>query len=119
MTTDMIVKELPRICTSVLEKPLLLIDNTEYHRRDCVIKNLVATSYFYTGQSVRAVDDAAFARDGLARIIGSASTYKAFVGTEKESDVKWPLDDNPMIVAARYEKSGQVVNATTNYFRAA
>ena len=114
MTTDMIVKDLPRICTTELEKPLLLVD-LEAQRRDNVIKALVAKAFFYTGQSVRAHNESDFARDGPARIIGIAGSYKAFIGTDKEAD--WPNDDNPMIVAARYEKSGQVVNATTNYFR--
>ena len=117
MTTDIIVKDLPRICTTELEKPLLLVDNIESQRRNNIILSLVAQSFFYTGQAVRAKNDVDFARDGAARIVGVCTNYKAFLGTEKEADVQWPDNDNPMIVAARYDKSGQVVNATTNYFR--
>lgn len=117
MNTDMIIKELPRIKNDPLPKTTILLTDNEIRKRDDVIRLLTKDLNFYTGARVRANDNQDFARDGYARVVGVATSYKAWLGTQKEEDVTWT--DNPMLVAARYEDNGKMVNATTNYFRMA
>lgn len=117
MNTDMIVRELPRIKTDPLPTTTVLIPVSEERRRDDIIKQLTNNLNFYTGTRVRAVNDEDFAKDGYARIVGVITSYAAWKGTLKDDELKWT--DNPMLVAARYEDSGFVVNATTNYFKMA
>lgn len=116
MTTDMIVKELPRICTTPLAAPVVLLPTGEEMRRNQVITDLLKTRFFYIGQRVRPKNEEAFQKDGYARITGIADTYQKFKGTLTKDE--WPKNDNPMIIAASFEKNGFNVNATVTYFRA-
>lgn len=117
MTTDMIVKELPRLRDTPLAEVTILIPQTEELRRDNVIKALLRPFFFYTGQRVRPIDEETFKTAGYARIIGIADTYQKYKGTDKK--VEWPEHDNPMLLAATYENNNFTVNATVDYFKAA
>lgn len=114
MTIEMIVKELPRVADTPLPSPIVLLPSSEETLRNNLIKELVAKSPLFIGQRVKPYDNTVFDTKGYARIIGIARTYGAYKGTMTEDQLKW--DGNPMLVAARYEKDGDIVNATINYF---
>lgn len=134
MSTDMIVKELPRIATgdSGVVKKFKTTTTTYYpsmsgsnvvawqynedKRRDAIIAELVRKSQLAPGMLVRPANDDTYQLKGLATITAIASTYAEWKGNLEEKDVKWPPGDNPMIVHARYEDDGFCVEATINYF---
>ena len=118
MTTDMIIKDLPRLCETPLPTTVVLLPQSEELRRAQIITELVRGSFIYVGQRVRPVSDEIFMKRGYARIIGLADTYTKYKGSYTDTTVPWPDDDNPLIVAASYENDNYIVNATTNYFRA-
>lgn len=117
MNTDMIVKELPRLGTAPLPAAVIILPTAEENRRDARIRELLRESAIWIGQKVRPADDDEFNKSGHAYIIGLARSYKEWIGSNAENAKEW--SENPLIVAARYDKNSFVVNATVNYFKPA
>lgn len=129
MTTEMIVKELPRIATgdSGVVKKVTVVQSwtpttydvgypNETKRRNIIIEDMVRKSPLTPGMRVRPKDDSTYADKGAARISAIAQNYKEWKGNVADCDVKWPSGDNPTIVHAQYEDDNFCVEATINYF---
>lgn len=124
MSTDMIVKDLPRLKTGNSAMVTLYAPPGVVHllptplevKRNKIIVEAVRTTPLYIGMRVKPAFKTVYEKEGTAIIKGIAKTYADFKGTLKDDEIVWPPNDNPMIVAAVYEQSGEVVNATINYF---
>lgn len=125
MTDALIMMELPRVATgksSMLKAvvyagnvPMIAPSADERHRQE-IIRKLVMESNLYVGMRVKPARKSTFDKQGYAVIIGIARNYKEWLGNTKHEDAKWPKSDNPMLVHVKYEESGDVVDATMNYF---
>jgi hypothetical protein len=125
MTDALIMMELPRVATgqSPMLKAVVYAGNVpmiapsadERHRQE-IIRKLVMESSLYVGMRVKPARKSTFDKQGYAVVMSIARTYKEWLGNTKPEDAKWPKNDNPMLVHAKYEEGGNVVDATMNYF---
>lgn len=121
---DTIVAHLPRLKTG--NSPMVvtfaptgvthLLPSSLEQKRNKIIVDAVRTSPLYVGMRVKPSYKTVYEKEGTAIIKGIAKTYADYKGTLKDDEVIWPPNDNPMIVAAVYERSNELVNATINYF---
>lgn len=126
MSTDTIVKELPRILTgfnalvkSYQQQPgpgVQLLPSSVDVARNKLIMDMVRATSLYVGMRVKAANKNDFYKHGYAIIKGLAKNYAEYKGNVPDKDVVWPSNNNPMIVSAVYEDSNEAVDATINYF---
>ena len=83
----------------------------EAQRRQQIITALVKNFNYKEGQEAWPATEAHVSKWGKCTIIGICSQY-----IHLEKDIKWPANDNPMIVTAS-SHDGEIFNATTNFFK--
>lgn len=91
----------------------------EYRRRNKIIEELVSPTVWTFNRGELAYPKDPTSKLGLMRIINWCSNWNMYKGidVDDENKVKWPTNDNPMIVHAFVFKEKTAYNCTTDFFR--